>query len=107
MKKVSWRTFLRTKENGGRRSRTLQLADGSGQLQGKEAKVEDLNGVEETERFFQVRWWAAEPWAWSHLIIDPTKTGLDAIVAVGTGSSEPKSWDMARAAFKVSRGIDL
>ncbi len=105
MTKVAWRTFMRTKENGGRRSRTLQLPDESGQLQGKEAKVEDMDGVE--ERFFQFRWWAAETWSWSHLVIDPTKTGLDAVAAVGTGATEPESWDMARAAFKASRSIEL
>jgi hypothetical protein len=101
MKKVTWRSFLRTKENGGRRSRTLQLEDQSGQLQGKEARVED------GPRLFQVRWWAEETDAWTHLIVDPTKTGLDAISSVGTGHTEPESWEMARAAFKASRGIEL
>lgn len=36
----------------------------------------------------------------------PDKTGLDAIAAVGAGATEPESWDMARAAFKASRGIE-
>ena len=44
---------------------------------------------------------------WTHLVIDPTKTGLDAIAAAGTGKHEPDSWDQARAAFKASRNIEL
>lgn len=98
---ISWRSFMRTKESGGRRSRTLKLDDDSGQLQGKEARVD--NGL----RFFQVRWWTKETDSWTHLVIDPTKKGLDAVAAVGSGRQEPESWDQARAAFKASRGIEL
>src|SRR3954453_8159847 len=98
---ISWRSFMRTKESGGRPSRTLKLDDSSAQLQGKEARL--AGGP----RFLQVRWWTEESDAWTPLVIDPTKTGLDAIAAAGTGKHEPDSWEQARAAFKASRNIEL
>lgn len=100
----SWRGFIRTKESGGRRSRTLKLHDGSGQVQAKEARreIETLK-----ERFFQVRWWAEETDCWTHLVVDPKKKGLDSIVAVGCDHNEKVSWEQARQAAKSARGIEL
>ena len=93
---------MRTKESGGRRSRTLKPGDDSGdQLQGKAAQVQD------GPRFFQPRWFTEAADMWTHLVVDPERSGLDAIVAIGTGRTEPESWEMARAMLKASRGIEL
>jgi hypothetical protein len=101
MSDVILRGLLRTPENGGRRSRTLMLDDGTAQVQCKEARLPGGEG-----RYLQLRYWTQEG-DWNHLVIDPSRAGVAAIVSVGYGETEVESWEMARLAALETAGVEL
>ena len=102
MSDVKYRGLMRTAENGSRRSRTLMLDDGTAQVQAKEARI-----IATSNRYLQVRYWTEEA-GWTHLVVDPSCSGMASIIAVGYDDShEDKSWDMAKAAARDTAGVEL
>src|SRR4051812_16237111 len=102
MPEVKYRGLMRTAENGSRRSRTLMLDDESAQVQAKEAHL-----VATDDRYLQVRYWTEEA-GWTHLVVDPTCSGLASVIAIGYDDThEDKSWDMAKAAARDTAGVEL
>lgn len=102
MSDVKYRGLMRTAENGSRRSRTLMLDDASAQVQAKEARIVATDG-----RYLQVRYWTEEA-GWTHLVVDPSCSGLASIIAIGYDQThEDQSWKMAKTAARDTAGVEL